>query len=76
MAYLFEEMIDTLGFEDGKPHWTSDDHRHVAVFCLLGNPHIRSTLMECVASINAIPQDKIRSITVGEVVALGVPVSQ
>ncbi len=78
MAYLLEEMVDKLGFEGGQPQWKSDDHRRVALFCLLGNRHVnsRDTLMECVEIINAIPQENIRNITFAEMEKLGIPVTQ
>lgn len=78
MAYLLEELIDKLGFEDGDTQWTSDDHRKIAMVVLLGNRHVRSrdSLMECVKIINAIPQDQIRSITFEGMEALGIPIQQ
>lgn len=76
MAYLFPQIIDSLGFADDQPgNWTSGDHRKVALTVLLANPRIRDrdTLQDCVKCINAIPQEHIRLVTAKELAAMGVP---
>lgn len=72
--YMLEQML-MLGFEGGEEHWTSDDHKIVAANILLCNSHThdRSTLIECTAIINAIPADKIRLVTAGDLYGMGIP---
>ncbi len=73
--YAFTEMID-LGFRaDAKPNWTSDDHKQVAINALIGNPAInnRDALIESVKLINDIPKDSIRTVTVTDLIKIGIP---
>lgn len=69
--YLFDEMID-CGLREGE-RWTSDDHRNVAIATCIANANVDTmgTLVNNVSAINAIPQDKIRKVTMHDLFELG-----
>lgn len=64
--YIFPEMIQ-LGLSDGQ-RWPSPAHKKVAQTVCLCNPRVRSrdTLQNMVEKINAIPKDKIKLVTLGD----------
>ena len=68
--YGFEEMID-MGIKGSE--WTSPDHRAVAVNTCICNPMVKTMddLASNVAIINAIPSEKIRTITGYELIEAG-----
>ena len=72
--YAFESMID-LGLKNaGFKKWKSDWHRVVAVNMCIGNPAVKNmdTLIENVKLIQAVPNDKIRKLTVMEAIKMGI----
>jgi len=69
--YIVPDMID-LGLDEGQK-WASAAHREVAQKILIGNPRVtgRDVLHHNVQIINAIPPDKIKTVTLADLVALG-----
>lgn len=69
MAYLVPEMVTELGLEEGE-EWKSKVHKTVAENIVLGNPLIdsRDKLMDVVARVQKIPDDRIKKVTAGELV--------
>ena len=66
--YMLPDMID-LGFQhDEEPKWTSEDHKTVAMNVCLCNPRVttRDSLIDMVAKINKIPQERIRTVTLND----------
>jgi len=66
--YAFDNMIE-IGLPEGAT-WPSDDHRAVAQKLCIGNPKVfTAELMRAVvAVVLAIPENKIRSVTLHDLV--------
>ena len=64
--YIFEELID-LGLEEGQK-WPSDAHRKVAAHLGLQNPRVtnKDALTKICQKVIAIPEDRIKSVTISE----------
>jgi len=71
--YIFDEMIDYGLPEGGK--WTTKAHRKVAATVLLSNPRVstRDNLMIYTKVINDIPSSKIKTVTLCDLLHLGIP---
>ena len=66
--YAFPEMIDFGLKKDQK--FPSQDHRVIAENIGIGNPRVttRDGLVEIVQAVIKVPKDKIRTVTLGELV--------
>lgn len=76
--YIFDEMIEMPMehlIKAGKATgWTSEDHKYVAQKILLSNPAITDmdNFIRCTEIINNIPQDRIRLVTLADLIDLGI----
>lgn len=72
--YGFKEMIDTLGFEDGKENsYPSESHKIVAhrLFCC--NPRInsREILMANMNLLNSLTKEEVEKMTYVDFIVMG-----
>lgn len=66
--YILESMID-LGLKENQT-FPSEDHKAVAMTLGLCNPHVktRSTLTDIVQAVCKVPAERIKTITLDEIV--------
>lgn len=69
MAYLLPEMVTDLGLREGEK-WKSEAHKTVAENIVIGSPLVdsRSKLMDVVARVQKIPDDRIKKVTMKELI--------
>ena len=64
--YIFPEMID-LGLKQNQS-WPTKAHKTVAITLAICNPNVynKDTLMDVVASVLKVPEDRIKEVTYEE----------
>lgn len=64
--YIFPEMID-LGLKQNQS-WPTEAHKNIAITLAICNPnvHCRDTLMDIVASVLKVSEDRIKKVTYEE----------
>lgn len=75
--FVFPSMLSLAFPDDQEEKWTSPTHKKVVELALLCNPRIntRQLLIENAAAINAIPEDRIKKVTLTDLFNMGVMIS-